>query len=73
MLNSAEHEIYSAYRYITMPTVGNLIFISRINDWFGDLNLKIPLILVILIFRSILNFMLSRVEHEKKFYNLGAW
>ena len=32
-----------------------------------DLNLKISLILVILIFMSNLNFMLSRVEHEKSF------
>ena len=32
---------------------------------FGDLTLKFPLILAILVFMSHLNFMLSRVEHEK--------
>ena len=32
---------------------------------FDDLNLKIPSILDILAFMSILNFMLSRFEHEK--------
>ena len=32
-----------------------------------DLNLKISLIVAILIFVSKLNFILSRVEHEKSF------
>ena len=35
----------------------------------SELNLKIPLNLVISIFMSILNFMLSSVEHEKSFIN----
>ena len=34
---------------------------------FDDLSLKIPLILAFVIYMSILNFMLSRVEHEKSF------
>ena len=34
---------------------------------FGDLNLKMPLILAISVLISSLNFMLSRVEHEKSF------
>ena len=34
---------------------------------FSELNLKIPPILAIPIFMSILNFMLSKVEHEKSF------
>ena len=34
---------------------------------FGDLNLKFPLILAILVLISSLNFMLSSVEHEKSF------
>ena len=38
---------------------------------FVDLNLKIPIILVISIFISSLNFMLSRVEHEKSFITSG--
>ena len=32
---------------------------------FGDVNLKFTLILAILVFMSYLNFMLSKVEHEK--------
>ena len=36
----------------------------------SELNLKIPLILAISIFISILNFMLSSVEHEKSFITL---
>ena len=37
-----------------------------------DLNMQFSLSLAISIFMNSLNFMLSRVEHEKKFYNLGA-
>ena len=40
---------------------------------FGDLNLKVLLILDISEFMSCFNFILGRVEHEKKFYNLWAW
>ena len=36
------------------------------ND-FGDLNLKFPLVLAFIVYMSILNFMLSRVKHEKVF------
>ena len=38
---------------------------------FGDLNLKMPSILAISIFMSILNFMLSWVENEKSFITLA--
>ena len=38
---------------------------------FGDLYLKFPLILTISVFMSRLNFMLSRVEHEKSFITSG--
>ena len=38
---------------------------------FGDLNLKFPLILTILVFIISLNFMLSRVEQEKSFITSG--
>ena len=34
---------------------------------FGDLNLKLLLILAIPVFMSNLNFMLSRFEHEESF------
>ena len=35
--------------------------------------MKMPTIIGIFIFISRENFMLSWGEHEKKFYNLGAW
>ena len=37
------------------------------------INVKMPTILGILTSMSRINFMLSWVEHEKKFYNLKAW
>ena len=43
---------------------------GEITD-FGDLNLKLPLILAISVFMSNLNFMLCRVEHEKCFITCG--
>ena len=36
------------------------------------INMKMPTKVGIFIFISKENFMLSRVEYEKKFYNLGA-
>ena len=36
------------------------------------INVKMPTIVGILTFMSRINFTLSRVEHEKRFYNLGA-
>ena len=36
------------------------------------INVKMPTIVGILTFMSRINFVLSRVEHEK-FYNLGTW
>ena len=38
---------------------------------FGDLNLKFPFMLAVLVFMSNSNFMLSRVEHEKSFITSG--
>ena len=35
-------------------------------------NVKMPTIVGILTFMSRINFVLSWVEHENKFYNLGA-
>ena len=35
------------------------------------INVKMPMIVGILTFMSMINLVLSRVEHEKKFYNLG--
>ena len=37
------------------------------------INVKMPTIVDILTFMSTINFVLSWVEYEKKFYNLGAW
>ena len=37
------------------------------------IHMKMPAIIGIFIFISRENFMLTWVEHEKKFYNLGAW
>ena len=45
MLNSAEHEIYPAYKC-------QLTFMSRINVNFDDYNIKFSLNMVILIFMS---------------------
>ena len=47
LVNTAEHENFSANKFEKMPTIGIFIFIRE-------------------------NFMLSCVEREKKFYNLGA-
>ena len=38
---------------------------------FYDLNLNFPISLAISVFMSSLNFMLSRVEHEKSFITSG--
>ena len=56
---------------VKMPTtVGILTFVSRINDWLSQFKSEIPYFLSNLMFMSSLNFMLSLVEHEKKFCNL---
>ena len=62
MLNSVEHEIFSANAFsdLLAEKIFMLSFISKIE--IGN-NLK---------FISRTNFMLSRVEHEKSLYNLGA-
>ena len=71
MLNSAEITIYPPHK-CKMPTiviviVGILTFTCRKMTGFCDLNLKLPLILAILVLVSSINFMLSRVQHEKSF------
>ena len=37
------------------------------------MNVKMPTIVGILTFMSMINFMPSWAKNEKKFYNLGAW
>ena len=39
---------------------------------FGDLNPKFSLVLAISVSMNSLNFMLSRVEHEKRFINVRS-
>ena len=46
-------------------SLSDVVFIMLIN-------IKMPTI-GILTFKNMINFMLSSFEHEKKFYNLGAW
>ena len=42
------------------------------HENFSAINMKMPTVVGIFIFISRESFMLSSVEHEKKFYNLGA-
>ena len=64
MVSSAEQEIFLLIN-VKMPTVaGILIFVSRKNSILGYLSLKKAEFLDICILLSILNFMLSLVEHE---------
>ena len=69
MLNSAEHEIFSAI-------VGIFIFISRENSFSAMVSKKEIIIvsnlrLISMKFISMKNFMLSWVEHEKSFITSG--
>ena len=56
---------------ITMKIDGIFRFIIPRQSFILLINVKMPTIVGILTFMSRI-FMLSRVEHEKKFYNLGA-
>ena len=47
-------------------SISDVVFILPIN-------VKMPIIVGILTFMSMITFVLSSVENEKKFYNLGAW
>ena len=46
-------------------SLSDVVFIMLIN-------VKMPMIVGILTFMSMINFVLSQVEHEKKFYNHRA-
>ena len=73
MLNSFEHEILNAHKYKNIKKFG--LFSAQISlecYFFPLLNVKMPTTVGILTFYERENFILSRVEHEKKFYNLGA-
>ena len=55
---------------VKMPTtVGILIFISMSNSTSENFN---EIKLFILVFMSSINFMLSSIEHENSFINLGS-
>ena len=73
MLNSAEHDFFSMLISMKMPTiVGIFIFISREISYSAMFSKKEFAIISNLRFISRTNFLLSLVEHEKKFYSLGA-
>ena len=55
MLNSFEHEILNAHKYIQILLI----------------NVKMPIVVGILTFISRKKFMLSWAEHEKSFITLG--
>ena len=58
---------------VKMTTIiGILTYMSGKNSIIGLTEPKKAEFLDIFILMSILNFMLNRVEYEKKFYNLGA-
>ena len=52
----------------------NILFAFKLSDvvFIVLINVKMPTIVGILIFMSIINFMITGVEHEQKFYNLWA-
>ena len=69
MFNSNEREISTAYKNentikILTLSLSDVVFITLIN-------VKMQTIVGILTFMSRINFVLSRVEHEKSFITLG--
>ena len=73
MLNSVQHEILNAHKYENINKFS--IFQAQISlesYFFLLINVKMSTNVGILTFMSRTNFMLRGVEHEKKFYNLGA-
>ena len=73
MLNSGEHEILDAHKYKNIQKSNFFLGSGKPRTLFFLLiNVKMPTIVGILTFMSRKNFMLTRVGHEKKFYNLGA-
>ena len=75
MLNSAEHEIFHANK--SQSTNNAKFFLAKHVKLSMKIslliNMKMPTIVGIFISTSREKFMLSWVEHEKSFYNLGAW
>ena len=72
MLNSTEHDISTAHK-TKMPINEEVSCFKSLRCWFIMLtNVKMPTIVGILTFLSRKKFVLSRFEHGKKFYNLGA-
>ena len=73
MLNSAQHEICPANKNLRLRTIASSFMLNIAKHESSLLiNTKMPTIVGIFIFISRENFMLSQVEHEKKFYNLKA-
>ena len=73
MLSSAEHVILDAHKYNNIKKSG---FFTGLDNpvmlFFLLITVKMPTGVGILTFMSRKNFMLSCVEHENFFYNLGA-
>ena len=73
MLNSTGHEILTAQNTKTLKKAPFLASILSDIVIIMLIDVKMPTIVGILTSINMINTMLSWVEHEKKFYNLGAW
>ena len=71
MLNSTELEISTAHKMENAEKLKDFSD-SKIIAFIMLRNVKMPMTFGILTFMSMINFMLSWVDHEK-FYNLEAW
>ena len=69
MLNSSENEIYHAHKYYD---VNKLLTFQHFIKASESLKVRKVIIFSIFLFISSGNFMLTWVEHETSFYNLGA-
>ena len=71
MLNTTEHEIIQLLMKTNMVKIKTSIAFKFSDGVFVMLtNVKMQTFVGILTFMSMINFMFSRVEHGKKFYNL---
>ena len=72
MLNSIEHEILNAHKYKNINKIRLFLGSDKPRMLFFPLiNVKMPTIVGILTLMSKKNFMLSWVEHEKRFITSG--
>ena len=72
MLNSVEHEILNAHKYINIKKFAIFLGSDKPRTlFFPHIHVKMPTIVGILTFMSRKNFILSLVEHEKSFITSG--